>query len=180
MTARTSKHSFVALATVAVLLLASQARTQSRLQFPGPAPGEAQARAGHSELVLENKALSCTWDVSKGRLTPGRVADKLSGDALALGGAECFELVLDDGRIVKASDLRITGALNSRDIRPDPKSCRLAQQSAGKQITVVLTSPDEDLTVQWHGILRDGSNYVRQQITFTAKNKTIKLKEIVL
>jgi len=180
MIARTSKHSFVILATVAVLLLTSQARTQSRLPFPGPAPGEAQARAGRSELVLENKALSCTWDVSKGRLTPEGVTDKLSGDALALRGAECFELVLDDGRIVKASDLRITGAPSLRDLRPDPKSCRLAQQSAGKQITAILTSPDENLTVQWRSILRDGSNYVRQQITFTAKSKTIKLKEIVL
>ncbi|MBC8472697.1 MAG: enterotoxin, partial [Planctomycetes bacterium] len=180
MTARTSKHSFVALATVVVLLLASQARTQSRLQFPGPAPGEAQGRAGRSELVLENKALSCTWNVSRGRLTPERVTDKLSGAAPALRGSECFELVLDDGRIVKASDLKITGTPKIEDLKPDPTSCRWAQQLGGKQITAILANSDEDLTVQWRAILRDGSNYVRQQITFTATNKTVKLKEIVL
>ncbi|MHC4582755.1 MAG: alpha-amylase family protein, partial [Planctomycetota bacterium] len=169
MTARTSKHSFAAFAAVVVLLLTSQARTQVRLQFPGPAPGEAQARADRSELVLENKALSCTWDVSEGRLMPERLTDKLSGAALALRGAECFEFVLDNGQIVKASDLKIAGALSySKDIRPDPKSCRLAQQSAGKQIRVVLTSP------------RDGSNYVRQEITLTAKNETVGIREIVL
>ncbi len=37
-----------------------------------------------------------------------------------------------------------------------------------------------DLEVLWRTTLRDGSNYVRQQITFTAKNKTINIKEIVL
>lgn len=130
--------------------------------------------------MLENNALSCTWNVSKGLLTPDSATDKLSGTELALRGAECFELILDDGRVVKASDLRITGSPSLRDLRPALKSCRLAEQAGGKQITVVLTSPDENLTVKWRGILRDGSNYVRQQITFTAKNKTMKLKEIVL
>jgi hypothetical protein len=168
------------LATAAILLMAGQAQAQSRLQFPGPAPGKAQAQATQTELVLENNALSCTWNVSKGRFAPERVTDKLSGAKLALRGAECFELVLDDGQIVKASGLRITGTPSLEYLRPDLKSCRLAEQSGGKQITVVLTSPDENLTVQWRGILRDGSNYVRQQITFTAKNKTMKLKEIVL
>ena len=180
MTARTSKYSFVMLVTVAVLLLATQARAQVQLQFPGSAPGEAQGRVGRSELVLENKALSCTWDISKGRLTPERLTDKLSGAALALRGAECFELVLDNGRIIKASDLKITGKLNIENLKPDLTSCRWAQQLGGKQITVILTSSDKNLTVQWRSILRDGSIYVRQQITFTAKNRTINLKEIVL
>jgi hypothetical protein len=168
------------LATVTVLLLAGQAWTQTQLPFPGPAPGKAQAQATRSELVLENKALSCTWDVSRGRLTPERLTDKLSGAALALRGAECFELVLDDGRIIKAFGLKITGEPKIRNLKPDPESCRWAQQLGGKQITAILTSSDENLTVQWRAILRDGSNYVRQQITFTVKNKTIKLKEIVL
>ena len=180
MIARTSRHPLAILTTVLALLLAGHARAQSQLAFPGPTPGTAEDKVSQSELVLENKVLSCTWDVSKGRLVPKRVTDKLSGATLALRGAECFELVLDNGRIVKASDLRIAGMPSSTDLEPNPKSCRLAEQSDGKQITVVLTSSDENLTVEWRGILRDGSNYVRQQITFTAKNKTIKLKEIVL
>ena len=180
MIARIAKHSFAMLVSIAVLLLADQAQSQSRLSSPGPAPGRARAKVGRSELVLQNKALSFAWDISKSRLAPKSVSDNLSGTTLALRGSECFELVLDDGRIVKASDLRVKGTVSLRDLRPDPKSCRLAEQLAGKEATAVLTLPDGNLTVQWRGILRDESNYVRQQITFTAKNKTFKLKEMVL
>jgi hypothetical protein len=65
-------------------------------------------------------------------------------------------------------------------IVPDMKSCRLAERFIGKEILIRLGLPDENLQVRWRAILRDGSNYVRQEITFSAKNTPIDIKEIVL
>jgi len=131
-------------------------------------------------LVLENAVLSCRWSISEGRFQPESVTDKLSTDTLDLRKMECFQLILDGGRIVKASDLRIVGKPDITNLEPRPQACRLAEHFAGKQIALTLTSPDENLKVEWRGILRDGSNYIRQEIAFTAKNDAIKIKEIVL
>jgi hypothetical protein len=177
---RNPKYPFVTMGALLVLLLAGQVWAESLLEFPGPAPGRTRGKAGQSELVLENKVLSCTWDVSEGRLKPKRVTDKLSATTLELQGAECFQLVLDGGRIMGASDLKIVGKPDMKNLEPVRKSCRLAERFAGKQITVMLTSSDENLKVKWRGILRDESNYVRQQVTFATKNEAITIEETVL
>ena len=190
------RHLFVAMGAMVVLLSAVLGRTEfqpafrlaGQFQFPGPELGEGRGKADSTEIVLENEVLSCTWSISQGRLKPESVTDKsavrlagkLSEATLELQETECFQLILDGGQIVKASDLRIVGKPDIRNLEPKPKACRLAERFAGKQITLTLISPDENLKVEWRGILRDGSNYVRQEITFTAKNDAIKIKEIVL
>jgi len=173
-----------------ILLIAGRVCAQPQLEFPGPAPGDGQGRISRSELVLENKVLACTWDISEGRLKPKHVMDKLSATTLQLRESECFQLILDGGRVVRASDLKIVGKPNLKNLEPNRKSFRLAESGfrrSGQQITVILTSSslgvltnDNNLKVQWRAILRDGSNYVRQQVVFTAKNQAIEVREIVL
>jgi len=181
------KYRFMGTVVLVVSLLSAHVWAESGLEFPGPAPGDGQGRINRSELVLENKVLACTWDISEGRLKPKRVTDKLSATTLQLRESECFQLVLQDGRVVRASDLKIVGPPaflrkqeGGKNLEPNRKSFRLAEQFGGRQITVILTSSDNNLKVQWHAILRDGSNYVRQQVAFTTKNKAINIKEIVL
>ncbi|MHC4510469.1 MAG: hypothetical protein ACYTAO_16195, partial [Planctomycetota bacterium] len=105
---------------------------------------------------------------------------RLTSTTLELHQTECFQLILNDGRIVKASDLQMAGKPRPRRLEPRRTSCRLAERFPGRQIIVTLTSSDENLSVEWSGTLRDGSSYVRQEITFEAKNEPIEVKEIVL
>ncbi len=172
-----SRRLFLDAAVLVVLFLAGRGWA---FEFPGPAPGHGQGKISQSELVLENRILSCTWGISGGQLKPKCVTNKLSATTLQLQETECFKLVLDGGRVIKASDLKIVGKPDMKNLEPKHNSCRLAERFGGKQITVVLGSPDINLEVQWRAILRDGSNYVRQQIDFTTKNKPINIKEIVL
>ena len=163
-----------------VLVFGAFGSAGAGVEFPGPEPGAGRCRLDGSRLVLENAVLLCEWDISGGQLKPNHFVDKPAGAAIDAGQAECFQLVLDGGRILRASELRIIGKPKIRNIEPDPKSCRLGEQYAGKEILITLGLPDENLEVLWRAILRDGSNYVRQEITFTAKNKAIDIKEIVL
>ena len=171
---------FISVLVLVVLVLGAVGRAKAGVEFPGPAPGGGQCRMDEGRLVLENAVLACRWDISGGRLKPGRLVDKLAGVTIDAGQAECFLLVLDGGRVLRASELRIFGILQIRKIKANPKSCRLAERLAGKEISATLSSSDGNLQVRWRAILRDGSNYVRQQITLTAKNKAIDIKEIVL
>jgi len=171
---------FVEVSIFIVLVLAAVGWAGAGVEFPGPEPGAGQCRLDGGRLVLENAVLSCEWDISEGQLKPDRLVDKMAGAAIDAGQAECFQLILDGGGILRASELRIFGNPQIKNIEPEPKSCRLAKQCAAKEILVRLGLPDENLEVLWRAILRDGSNYVRQQITFTAKNTPIDIKEIVL
>jgi hypothetical protein len=76
--------------------------------------------------------------------------------------------------------LRIIGKPELKNLQPNRNSHKRAERFAGKQITVTLGNADDNLTVECQAVLRDGSNYVRQQIALTTKHKTIEVKEIVL
>ena len=179
MIVRSPRYPFVSLAVLVVFFPAGYAQAQSPLSFPGAAPGKAQGKIAGGEIVLENKAVSLAWDRSEGRFAPKHVEDKLSAETLSLEDAECFQLALDSGGTIKARDLRITGGPHVENLTASQDSCRLAERIAGKQITVTLASADENLEIRWRGILRDGSNYVRQEITLTAKNEPLGIREIV-
>ncbi len=174
------KKLFLIAAVLIMLSPAGLGWAQSGLEFPGPAPGNAQGRISQNEHILENEVIACSWSISEGRLRPEYVSDKLSGTTLTLSQAECFKLVLDGGRIIKASDLKIIAKPDVKNLEPRRKSCRLAERFAGKQISVTLASSNNNIEVERRAILRDGSNYVRQEVTLTAANKSIKFEEIVL
>jgi len=163
-----------------VLVVLSLTGLGRALEFPGPAPGDAQGKIDRGELVLENNVLSCTWGVSAGQLKPKCVTDKLSATTLQLQETECFKLVLDGRWIIKASDLKIIGKPDIKYLEPRRKSFQLAGRFGAKLISVILTSSDESVIVDWRAILRNGSNYVRQQVVFATKVNAIEVKEIVL
>ncbi|MFH1919219.1 MAG: enterotoxin, partial [Planctomycetota bacterium] len=120
-----------------------------------------------------------------GRLKPVCIVDKLSGTNLALGGAECFRFSVarspaPDWQVVRASDLELARAPKASDVKSDDKSQRLADRFSGREIVVDLVSPDGKLEVEWHAVLRDGANYVRQFVLIKAKQEPIELREMVL
>lgn len=180
MTEKTKKLWLTNSAVLAVLLLAAHAGAEPELEFPGPEPGSAQGTVGKNEFIVENRLLSCTWEVSDGRLKPRYVKNKLDSSTLQLGETECFLFILKGGQVIRASDLKVTGGPDLKNLVLNRKSCRLAERFGGKQITVMLTSSNKDIGVEWRVILRDGSNYLRQEVALTAVNKPVEVEEIVL
>ena len=171
---------FIGAAILAALLLTAGARAESRLEFPGPAPGDAQGKVYNDELILQNRLLSCAWSVSEGGLKPRYIKNKLTSNTIQMQEAQCFQFIMEGGQVTKASDLKVVGRPKLESLEPNSESCRLAERFAGKQISVTLASSNNNLEVEWRAILRDGSNYVRQEVTLVAANKPIKLEEVVL
>ena len=148
------------------------------LEFPGPDPGTAQGRIENHRLVLENSILSETWDTSGGTLRPVGLSDRRSGKTLDLAGTETFRLILEEGKTVSASDLKMLEPPVSEKLEPESDAFTLARRYPGRQITVHLAANDGNLEIQWRAILRDGANAVRQELTITARKTPIALKEI--
>jgi hypothetical protein len=66
------------------------------------------------------------------------------------------------------------------DLPANPNASRLSERIGGKKIGVTLQSASENIRVAWAGILRDGSNYLRQEITVRALGQDVPVSEIRL
>jgi hypothetical protein len=150
------------------------------LEFVGPNPGRARAELNGGTIVLENDVLQARWTVDHGRLRPRRLVDKITGSTLDLSGGEAFGLILADETKVWATDLRVVEGPTLEELPAEAGVSNLARRSPGKQVTLVLVSDDGRLRVNWRGILRDGSSYVRQSVMFTAADGPLDIKDVVL
>src|SRR4030042_1988466 len=106
---RNSNKRFFDVSVFIALVLGAFSSAIAGIKFPGLEPGAGQCRMNGRKLVSENAVLTCQWDISEGRLKHSRLIDKLTGAAIDAGQAECFQLVLDGGRILKGSELKILG-----------------------------------------------------------------------
>lgn len=163
-----------------MLFLNNCVRARSALPFPGAAPGKAQGNISDGKIVLENKILRFTWERFERGFAPMHIRDKLSAKTFSFKDAEGFMLILENGKTIESRDLKITDGPRIESLTARKDSYRLAEKSPGIQIVVKLASNDGNLEIRWRGILRDDSNYVRQEIILTARNEPLPTKEIVL
>ena len=62
-----------------VCLSGHSARTARAIDFPGPPPGAAKARADAGGLLLENDVLACKWSLVDGRFAAGSAGRQAVG-----------------------------------------------------------------------------------------------------
>jgi len=134
-------------------------------------PGKAQARVEGNTITLKNDVLSAEWYTSGGRLRGGSFQGVSLAKAIPLP-ADPFLLVMLDGSTLGGGSARIVGTPDIRSIAPKPESSRSEEHFAGKRVTLHLASSDTHLKVTWSAVLRDGDNYLRQEIIILAANDT--------
>lgn len=105
--------------------------------------------------------------------------DKLNGSTLKFTG-ECFQLLLGDGAVVKASDFRLESPPEVEQLNPDLNSPISACHFPGRQVVVKLSDTNYLLSAEWRAILRDGSAYIREELTLCAAGKDVLIQKVVL
>ena len=132
-----------------------------------------------SELSLGNEAIGATWAVTDGRLRAVGVVDRLGGRALA-PPVDVFTLTLADGTLLPSSELRVEAAPRVTHLAGVPRAARASERLGGREIAVRLADPRGRLRATWRAVLRDGSRYLRQEITLEAAGNDLPLREIRL
>lgn len=149
------------------------------VEFPGPHPGEATAKLDDQTLSVKNEAIGLVWNLSDG-LNLKEVTNGSVGKTIDAGGLDAFVMILRDGKQFAASDLRSAGKPVLERVEAKPDAQRIAERSAGYRATVPLVAADSSLGATWHVTLRDGSNYVTQQLTITARKDGIQPEEVII
>ena len=131
------------------------------------------------EFSLASDSIAVTWSVSGGAFRALRVEDRLGSRTLSLN-PEPFSLVLQGGAVLKASEMRVGAAPRVERLEGDPRASRLAERLGGQQVTVALEDTQGGLSVTWRGVVRDGSTYVRQEVTLRSAGAEVPVRQIVL
>ncbi len=142
-------------------------------------PGRAVAESDGTIWSLGNHALSVEWTAENGKFRFTKFRDLLSERTLPVP-AEVFVLRLKDGREFPATQMSVVSRPEVEALAANPNASKVSDRIGGKKIVVTLQSLASNLSVIWSGILRDGSNYLRQEITVRALGQDVSVSEIRL
>ena len=168
-------------ATAAVMMGMTVQAGETGLRFPGHEPGVAIATHEGARWGLSNHAMEISWKCENGRLRPLSGQDKLNGEKIP-AAPEIFILRMRDGSTVKASSLKVQGGIRIRDLAPVFTASRKAEQIPGKMLSAVLSGRVGEgvVQVEWSAEMRDGSNYIRQQVAIRPEGRNADIREVVL
>ena len=167
------------LRVAALLCLAAPGWAQGAAVHFSPDPGAAQASLSGSVLTLGNGALQMTWRVADNRLRGDTFRDLLAGRTQRAQGS-AFVLLLRDGRALSAADMRLVNGPAIADATPQPHAARASEHLVGKIVTAELEDNASGLRATWRAELRDGSNYIRQEIALSATRGDVGVTQIRL
>ena len=134
------------------------------------APCQASPAATEGDRIsLSNDS---TWSVRGGSLRWQSLDNQFTKTSLPLDGS-VFELVPKEGPVLRSSDFKIVAGPVLRNVSASPdspkaSSSRAADRLPGRELRIVLEDPSAKIQVIWKAILREGTNYVRQEVTIRA------------
>lgn len=143
------------------------------------ASGCLTAEAAPNESSLANEAIAWNWKAAGGKVQPISLEDKLNGQTLSLSG-DCFKLVLGDDTVLKSADFKLVAPPEIEQLKADAASPVLARHYSGRQLVARFSAPEKNLSAEWRMILREGSTYVREELTLHAISNDVPVKEITL
>ncbi|HEY7878387.1 MAG TPA: hypothetical protein VIC55_09185, partial [Gemmatimonadaceae bacterium] len=143
------------------------------------APLPARTAILADELTLGNDAITAVWTTTGGSFRPARFSDGLN-KMLLPAPAQAFTFTFADKSTLHASDMRMMAPPHAEMLAADTRASRGAERLAGRQVTITLQDSSGRIEAVWRGILRDGSRYIRQEITVRAIGAEVPLREVTL
>lgn len=134
-------------------------------------------RQGES-FQLQNHALRAIWSVAGGRLSGLIIRDRAHGTEVQVD--EPFRILLKDGTILDAANMKIVGEPMLTHVIPIPNAPRPAATIPGEVFEVEMETSDRALRVEWSIVLLEGSHYIRQIVTIAAAGKDELISQVQL
>ncbi len=157
-------RAFACFFAVVLAFIASPAMAQSVIFPQAQQPGIANVTEDGTTYTLSNDLLSASYTLQDGKLVFGGC------EAMDLEpGTELFTIELSGGTKVKASEMTL-GEVRTADLTPDATAARGSEKLPGKAIEADFTYGN--LALVWRAVLRDGSHYLRTELSLTASSAT--------
>jgi hypothetical protein len=130
-------------------------------------------------LVLANSFIEGAWSLADGRFRPARFIDHLNGQPIP-SPSSAFTLTLFDGSVIRAEELSIVSGPRMRALSAHANASRGAERLPGRELSLTLRDASRRLEVAWRAELREGSAYIRQEITLKALHAPLPIRNITM
>ncbi len=148
--------------------------------FPGTYPGIAEGKATGKQMELSNNAIVAEWSVENNSVVLAKLTDKYDGRTLDLSGITLFAIEMEDGSRLTSQDFRLTAPPSMEVLASSDSLPTRSLSFPGKELSASMLSADRNVRVQWKAQLRDGSNYIRQNIAIAVLEKPVKIRKVFL
>lgn len=141
-------------------------------------PGVAAFAQQQGAESFGNAAIEARWKLDGQHLVDFSVTDRVHGRTFQVPAP--FALVLADGSTLKASDMNLLAKPRLVQLPVDAKSSRLAGRIAGKAVEASFGDAAGRFRVDWKLVQRDGSPYLREEVSITALKQDEKIAKVSL
>ena len=125
-----------------------------------------------------NAAIEARWKLDGQHLVEMTVTDRVHGRTLAVPVP--FGLVLADGSTIKASDLNLLSPPHAHSLPVDAKASSLVVRLPGNAVEASFGDASGRFRVDWKLVQRDGSPYLREEVSITALKQDEKIATVSL
>lgn len=148
----------------------------------GPAVASVSPRGDEVLVDLRNNVILAHWYIFHGVMRStvaffGNLQQPRSTTGPTTMGTELFRLAFADGTVVSSSSLKVLGMPRPERLTSNPKASRLAERLPGQQVVVDFNGPSGS-RITWRAILRDGANYIRQQVVITPDKEDLQIRRV--
>jgi hypothetical protein len=131
---------------------------------------------GGSWVTLGNQYLAARIQTISNHLTNLQIDDRETRRVVDI--PELFTLILTDGTALRATEMQIVAAPTSTALSADPSAARYSERFSGNALCAELADTRTSTHVRWCGILREGSPYLRQQISIHTDQEFLPIAEV--
>ncbi len=136
----------------------------------------ATASTDGSTFNLGDRWIQVQGSASANKWNGLRIVDQATERSIDLANA--FSLSLKGGSVMSSSSMKRTQPFVVHNLRPEPEASRYSDRLAGKEVCTDFNDPTTAAEVEWCGIVRDGSNYFRQQITIHTSDRPLPITDV--
>ncbi|GAB3792666.1 enterotoxin [Dyella agri] len=125
-----------------------------------------------------NAAIEARWKLDGKHLVGMTVTDRVHERTFAVSAP--FALTMADGRTIKASDMDLQSPPRAVALPVDAQASRFSERLAGKAVEASFGDADGRFRVDWKLVQRDGSPYLREEVSITALKQDEKIAKVSL
>lgn len=141
-------------------------------------PGAAAFAHTQDAESFGNAAIEASWSIDQQHLIDMVVTDRVHHRTLKVTAP--FALVLADGSTIRAADMRLLSPPREQALLVDANSSRLAARLQGKSVQASFGDVADRFRVDWKLVQRDGSHYLREEVSISALKQNEKIAKVSL
>lgn len=147
--------------------------------FPGEYPGNAELSYENNEISLSNNVIQTIWKKVDNSIVLSEIKNKYDSDIVNMENITLFAIELADGRQLTNRNFKLHGELTISNLQPSDSLPKKSLRFPGKEISGLFLDKKNNFSIQWTAQLKEGSNYIRQNIDIKALKTNEAVRRVI-